>query len=141
MHLVMSMSYLVVLLAEAAVDALGHVDVVSGGPPGAVRPLLGLDSDGLGGTDGLAQLAGDTSLLSRGVPPESVFSSEPGRQRPLLEGVVDGCGLLEDVAESDGHAAAQLSDEERVGGGLGELPPAGDLRLGRIDEHVVSSRG
>ena len=56
------------LLAEAAVDALGHVDVVSGGPPGSVRPLLRLDSDGLGGTDGLAQLAGDTSLLSGGVP-------------------------------------------------------------------------
>ena len=74
-------------------------------------------------------------------PPESVFSSEPGRQRPLLEGVVDRGGLLEDVAESDGHAAAQLGDEERVGGGLSELPPAGDLRLGRIDEHVVSSRG
>ena len=56
------------LLTEAAVDALGHVDVVSGGPPGPVRPLLGLDSDGLGGTDCLAQLAGDTSLLSGGVP-------------------------------------------------------------------------
>ena len=33
------------LLAEAAVDALGHVDVVSGGSPGTVAPLLCLNSD------------------------------------------------------------------------------------------------
>ena len=35
------------LLAEAAVDALGHVDVVSGGPPRTVSPLLRLYRDGL----------------------------------------------------------------------------------------------
>ena len=34
-------------LAEPAVDALGHVDVVPGRPPRAVSPLLGLDGDGL----------------------------------------------------------------------------------------------
>ena len=33
------------LLAESAVDALGHVNVVSRGSPGAVTPLLGLNSD------------------------------------------------------------------------------------------------
>ena len=33
------------LLAEAAVDALCHVDVVSGGSPGTVAPLLCLNSD------------------------------------------------------------------------------------------------
>lgn len=35
------------LLTEAAVDALGHVDVVAGGATTAVRPFLGLDGDGL----------------------------------------------------------------------------------------------
>ena len=39
------------LLAEAAVDALGHVDVVAGGAAGAVGALLGLDGDGLGRAD------------------------------------------------------------------------------------------
>lgn len=79
------------LLAEAAVDALGHVDVVAGRPAGPVGALLGLDRDGLGGADllrasascpagcrsgrggemtyGLAELAGDAALLARGVPP------------------------------------------------------------------------
>jgi len=39
------------LLAEAAVDALGHVDVVLCCPSRPVGPLLGLDGDGLGRTD------------------------------------------------------------------------------------------
>jgi hypothetical protein len=34
-------------LAEAAVDALGHVDVVAGGAPAAVLTLLSLNRDGL----------------------------------------------------------------------------------------------
>lgn len=36
------------LLAEAAVDALRHVDVVAGGPAAAISPRLSLDGDGLG---------------------------------------------------------------------------------------------
>jgi hypothetical protein len=39
------------LLAETAVDALGHVDIVAGGSSGAVGTLLGLNGDGLGGAD------------------------------------------------------------------------------------------
>ena len=70
-----------------------------------------------------------------------MFPPEPGREGPLLERVVDGGGLLEDVAQGDGHPAAQLSDEQRVGGRLGELPPAGDLRLGRVDKDVVPAGG
>ena len=38
------------LLAEAAVDALGHVDVVARGSAAAVSARLRLDGDGLGGT-------------------------------------------------------------------------------------------
>src|ERR1700732_5281858 len=52
------------LLAEAAVDAFHHVDVVAGGPPRAVvAPRPSLDGDGLGRADRLAQLAGDAALL------------------------------------------------------------------------------
>lgn len=36
-------------LAESAVDALGHVDVVGGGAARAVRSHLGLDRDRLRG--------------------------------------------------------------------------------------------
>lgn len=39
------------LLAESAVDALGHVDIVAGGSARAIGTLLSLDGDGLGGAD------------------------------------------------------------------------------------------
>jgi len=74
------------LLAEAAVDALGHVDVVAGRPAGAVGAHLRLDRDGLGGADGLAQLARDAPLLTRGVAPQGVLATEPGGHRALLCG-------------------------------------------------------
>src|SRR3546814_762618 len=47
------------LLAEAAVDALRHVDVVARGAPAAVAARLGLDDDALRRADRLAKLAGD----------------------------------------------------------------------------------
>lgn len=38
-------------LAETAVDALGHVDIVTGGSARAVGTLFGLNGDGLGRAD------------------------------------------------------------------------------------------
>src|SRR5579863_9432150 len=52
------------LLAEAAIDALGHVDVVARGAAAAVGARLRLDGDGERGTHGLAELAGDAALLA-----------------------------------------------------------------------------
>src|SRR6476660_7562940 len=51
------------LLAEAAEDALGQVDVVARGAARAVVALLALDGDGERGAHRLAQLAGDAALL------------------------------------------------------------------------------
>merc|ERR1719508_170128 len=55
------------LLAEATVDTLGHVDVVSCGPPSSVLPLLSLDGDGLSRANGLTELARNAALLPTGV--------------------------------------------------------------------------
>ena len=86
------------LLAEAAVDALGHVDVVAGRAAGAVGALLGLDRDGLGRADGLAQLAGDAALLAGRVAAQGVLAAEAWRDGALLEWVEDcvagGWGLV-----------------------------------------------
>src|SRR3546814_7236176 len=54
------------LLAIAAIDAFRHVDVVARGAAAAVGARLGLDGDGLGRADRLAQLAGDAALLAVG---------------------------------------------------------------------------
>ena len=75
------------LLAEAAVDALGHVDVVAGRAAGAVSALLGLDGDGLRRADGLAQLAGNAALFASRVAAQGVLTTEAGRDGALLEGV------------------------------------------------------
>src|SRR3954470_14043679 len=50
------------LLAEAAIDALRHVDVGARGAPAAVIARLGLDGDRQRRTDRLAQLARDAAL-------------------------------------------------------------------------------
>lgn len=77
------------LLAKAAVDALCHINVVARGATGPVGALLGLDRDGLGRADGLAQLAGDAALLARGVAAEGVLAAEAGGDGALFEWVVD----------------------------------------------------
>ncbi len=41
----MAFAQVLYLLAEPAIDALGHIDVVSGGPPSAVSPLLCLNGN------------------------------------------------------------------------------------------------
>ena len=46
-------------LAETAIDAFRHVDVVAGRPAAAVVTRLGLDGDGLCRADRLTQLAGN----------------------------------------------------------------------------------
>ena len=56
------------LLAIAAVDAFGHVDIVAGCASRSVITWLGFDSDGLGWADGLTEFAGDTTFFSIWIP-------------------------------------------------------------------------
>ena len=77
------------LLAEAAVNALRHVNIVAGGASAAVLALLGFDRDGLGRADGFAEFAGDAAFFARGVAAEGVFAPEAGADGALFEGVVD----------------------------------------------------
>ena len=78
------------LLAESTVDAFGHVDVVSSRPSATVFAFLGFDCDSLSGADGFAELAGDATFFTGGIPPEGMFATEAWRYRAFLEGVVDG---------------------------------------------------
>src|SRR5712691_13037884 len=78
------------LLAKPAIDAFDHIDVVARGAARAViasRP--GLDGDGLGGANRLAQLAGDAALLAVGIAAQRVLAAKARRDRPLLEGIVE----------------------------------------------------
>src|SRR5262249_52467785 len=102
------------LLAQAAIDALHHVDVVAGGAAGAViaaRP--GLDGDGLGRADRLAQLAGDTAFLPVGIAAQRMLAAEAGRDRVLLERIVDGGLGLEEIAHGQAESLHELLEEDR----------------------------
>lgn len=88
------------LLAETAVDALGHVDIVAGRPSASIGTLFGLDGDGLSRADGLAELAGDAAFFARGVTTKGVLAAEAGGDGTLFEGVVDcvpGMGVSVDT--------------------------------------------
>jgi hypothetical protein len=78
------------LLAVTAVNALGHVDIVTGRPAASVHTLFRLNSDSLGRTDGLAELAGNAAFLAGGIATQGVLTAETGRDGTLLEGVEDG---------------------------------------------------
>jgi len=77
------------LLAETAVDTLGHVNVVASCSPTTVFTLFCLNCDGLSRADSFAQLAGNASLLASGVSSQGVLASEAGRDWTLLEWIVD----------------------------------------------------
>ena len=76
------------LLAEAAVDALSHVDVVARGPAAAIGPRLSLDGDGLGGGTGdcqlLATLAPGTGLSPAWAYRKAPLSSTLSPRGPFL---------------------------------------------------------
>lgn len=85
------------LLAEAAVDALGHVDIVAGGSSGAVGSLLGLDGDGLGGADlRRVSMGGPPRVVGIGTAREVVQLRRACRQCSALHprGIVGGRARL-----------------------------------------------
>lgn len=92
------------LLAETAVNALCHVNVVSRRTTRSVQTGLGLDSDCLSGTDGFAELACNATLLTVGVSPQRVLAAESGRKRSLLERVHDRVWWAEELLENDSHS-------------------------------------
>src|SRR5215469_5298866 len=99
-------------LAQPAIDTFGHVDVVARRPAAAIRARLGLDGDGLGRADRLAELAGDAALLAAGVAAQGMLPPEAGAQRTLLIGVVDGDPGLKQIAEGQLQARQQLIEQQ-----------------------------
>src|SRR5262245_2597025 len=105
------------LLAQAAIDALHHVDVVARGPPGAVvAPRTGLDGDRLRRTNRLAQLAGDAALLAIRIATQRVLAAEARGDRPLLERIIERRLGLEEIAHGEEERRDELLEEHRTGG-------------------------
>ena len=77
------------LLAVATVDALGHINIITGRPTASVLTFLGLDGDSLSRADSFAKLASNATLLTGRVAAQGVFATETRRDRTFLEGVED----------------------------------------------------
>src|SRR5215204_3034113 len=104
-------------LAQPAIDAFDHVDIVAGGAPGAVvAARAGLDGDRLRRANRLAQLAGNAALLAVGVAPQRVLAAETRRQRVLFERIVDGRLRLEEVLQAEPKGLQELPKEHRARG-------------------------
>src|SRR4051794_40272285 len=116
------------LLAEAAIDALDHVDVVADRPAGAVvAPRAGLDGDRLGRADRLAQLAGDAALLAVRIAPQRMLAAEARRQRALLVRVVERRLGRHELPERQQQRVDEVLEQQSLGG-LGER---GQRRISR----------
>src|SRR5712671_3226174 len=101
------------LLAHAAIDAFHHVDVVAGGAARAVvAARTGLDGDGLGRADRLAQLAGDAALLAVRIAAQRMLAAEARRERALLERIIEGRLALEEVAHRQRDGTDEFLQEQ-----------------------------
>jgi len=102
------------LLAETAVNALGHVDIIFCRPPRSIFTSLRLNGDGLSGADGFAEFARNAALFTGSVPSQSVFSTETRAERALFEWVHDGIRRTEELLQYDPHASDNFSEEEKL---------------------------
>src|SRR5215475_5842129 len=76
-------------LAQPAIDALRHVDVIAGGATATVGARLGLYRDRESWANGFAKLAGNAALLAIGVAPQRMLPPEARAERTLLVRIVD----------------------------------------------------
>src|SRR3954466_12975156 len=102
------------LLAQSAIDAFHHIDVIAHGAAGAViAARAGLDGDRLRRTDRLAQLAGDAALFAIGIAAQRMLAPEAWRDRVLLEGVVDRRLRLEEITHRQKERRDELPQQKK----------------------------
>src|SRR5579875_736736 len=101
------------LLAEPAINALRHVDVVARRTTAPVGARLRLDRDGQRRTNRFAKLARDTALFTIRVTPECVLAAKAGLERTLLIWVVERDLLLEHILEGQPEPFNKLAEEKR----------------------------
>src|SRR6202000_986731 len=107
------------LLAQPAIDAFHHVDVVAHRAPRAVvAARAGLDGDRLRRTARLAQLAGDAALLAVRIAAQRMLAAETRRDRSLLERIVQRRLRLEEIAHGEKERRHEFGAQERTSCGL-----------------------
>jgi hypothetical protein len=104
------------LLTEAAVDAFHHIDVEAGGAARAVvTPRPRLNGDSLRRADCLTQLAGDAAFLSARITTQCKLAAKAGRERPLLERIVQRHLRPKEVAHRQQEGGNEVYQKDRPG--------------------------
>src|SRR6185312_15187614 len=100
------------LLAQPAIDALDHVNVVARGSAATVLARLGFDGDRERRADRLAQFAGDAALLAVRVAAKRMLAAEARRGREFLVRIIDGRLGLEEVLQRQPVGLDEVPEEE-----------------------------
>lgn len=98
-------------LTKTAIDAFGHVNIVSRGAPAAIGAFFGLNGNCLSGANSFAKLARNATLLTAWITAKGMLTTEPWTQRSFLEWVINCGRLLKDVGQCDGKASKELTKE------------------------------
>src|SRR6202040_743972 len=72
----------------------------------------------LGGTNRLAQLAGDAALLAVRITAQGMLAPEAWRDRPLLERIVQRRLRLEEIAHGEKERRHEFGQQKRAGCGV-----------------------
>jgi len=111
------------LLAEATVNALGHIDVVLSRTATVVTARLSFDGDRLCWADGFAQLTGNAALFAGGISSQGVLATEAWADGAFLEWVVDRQlglhGNLQGLHEPTKHLGEHQLPGRKVQNALG----------------------
>src|SRR5690606_24774723 len=103
-------------LAETAIDALHHVNVVTHRTAGAVvAARTGLDGNSLRRADRFAKLAGDAAFFTVRITAQRMFATETRRDRTLFMRVVQRRLRREELAHGKEKRTNKFLEKERFG--------------------------
>jgi len=101
--------------AESAVNALGHVNVVTNGSTGTVLAFLRFNCNGLGGASGFAELAGNAALLAGRITAQGMLATKARTQESSFKRIVDGDALFGKDFSGQPKGTPDLGQEKDAG--------------------------
>src|SRR5690606_9367925 len=99
-------------LAEAAIDAFGHVDVIARGAAAAVLAGLGFDGDDERVANRFAKVAGDATFFAIGIAAQGMLTPETRAQPSLFKGIVERRLGAEEIFQRQPHGRDELGQEK-----------------------------
>lgn len=98
-------------LAKTAVNALGHINIVSGGSSAAIGSLFCFNGNRLSWANGFTQFTSDASFFSTWIPSQCMFTSESWAQWSLFKWIIDRGWFFEEMAQCNTSTSNQFSHE------------------------------